>query len=100
MIAVAGLAADGVSMKFMGSGATARVGGYVPLSAEMNGTVDSVKQAPEGLEAAKYGTLKLGKQSWTFILDEPEGKPAKLYVDTNGDGDLRTIRLRGGSLGS
>jgi len=77
-----------VRTEFIGSGATARVGGYVPLRAEMNGTADSVKKAPEGLQAAKYGTLKLGTQGWTFILDEPDGKPAKLYVDTNGDGDL------------
>jgi thiol-disulfide isomerase/thioredoxin len=88
MIAVAGLAADGVSMKFIGSGATAKVGGYVPIRAEMKGTAEGVKKAPEGLTAAKYGALKLGEKSWMFVLDEPEGMPAKLYVDTNGDGDL------------
>src|SRR5262249_22416801 len=38
--------------------------------------------------APKYGKLKFGTQTWSFILDEPEGKPANLYVDTNGDGDL------------
>jgi hypothetical protein len=77
-----------VATKFIASGVTARVGGYVPIRAEMNGTADSVTQAPEGLEAPKYGKLKLGTQSWAFILDEPDDKPAKLYVDANGDGDL------------
>jgi len=32
----------------------------------------------------KYGALTIGEKSWVFILDEPEGKPAKLFVDTNG----------------
>ena len=88
MIATLGLMADDVSMKFMPSGATARLGGYSPIRAEMNGTAESVKKAPEGLNAAKYGALKIGPKSWVVILDEPEGKPAKLFVDSNGDGDL------------
>ena len=33
----------------------------------------------------KYGTLRLGTRSWGFVLDEPEGKTARLFVDTNGD---------------
>ena len=40
------------------------------------------------MKAPKYGLFKLGEKSWGFILDQPEGKPAKLYVDTNGDGDF------------
>jgi thiol-disulfide isomerase/thioredoxin len=83
-----GAPAEEVATKFMSSGVTARVGGYMPIRAEMNETADSVKKAPEGLEAPKFGKLKLGTQRWSFILDEPEGKPAKLYIDTNGDGDL------------
>ncbi len=81
-------AADDVTTKFLSRGITARLGGYMPLKAEMDEAPDSVKKAPEGLEAPKYGKLKLGTRSWIFILDEPDGKPAKLYVDTNGDGDL------------
>jgi len=88
LIAASSLAADGVSMEFASSGATAKVGGYSPIRAEMDAKADSVKKAPEGLAAPKYGVLKLGDNSWSFILDEPEGKPAKLFVDANGDGDL------------
>lgn len=88
LIAFGGLAADGVSVKFASSGATAKVGGYSPIRAEMDAKPDSVKKAPEGLAAPKYGALKLGTKSYSFILDEPEGKAAKLYVDANGDGDL------------
>lgn len=79
---------DAVKMTFVPSGATAKVGSYRPIRAEMDGTADLVKKAPEGLAAPKYGELKLGDKRWTFIVDEPEGKPAKLYVDTNADGDL------------
>lgn len=78
---------DAVSTKFIASGATAKVGGYRPLRAEMNGTAESVKTAPEGLVAPKYGEIKIGDKSWGFILDEPEGHDAKLFIDTNGDGD-------------
>jgi thiol-disulfide isomerase/thioredoxin len=88
MIVLTSLGAGEVSTKFIDSGVTAMVGGYVPISAEMDGKADSIKKAPEGLAAPKYGSLKLGSKSWAFILDEPEDKPAKLYVDTNGDGDL------------
>lgn len=102
-ITVCALLSDGVNMKFVSSGATAKTGGYSPIRAEMDAGADSVKKAPEGLTAPKYGKLKIGEKSWSFILDEPEGKPAKLFVDANGDGDLTndgeakwTARTQGG----
>ncbi len=88
LILVAGLLADGVSMEFVANGATARLGGYRPLRAEMDGTAEAVKVAPEGVTAPKYGTLTIGDKSWLFILDEPEGQPSRLFVDTNADGDF------------
>ena len=88
LIAAAGLMADGVSVKFIDKGATAKTGGYRPNRAEMDGTAESVKKVPEGLAAPKYGKLTLGEKNWSFILDEPEGTPPKLFVDTNADGDL------------
>jgi thiol-disulfide isomerase/thioredoxin len=88
LVAVSALAADGVSMKFVSSGVTAKLGGYRPMRADMDETADVAKKAPDGLAAPKYGKLKIGDKSWAFILDEPEDKPAKLYVDTDGDGDL------------
>ena len=87
-MAICGLLSEGVEMKFVASGATAKAGGYIPVPAELDAKADSVKKAPEGLAAAKYGALKFGDKSFSVILDEPEGKPAKLYVDSNGDGDL------------
>ncbi|HND52502.1 MAG TPA: TlpA disulfide reductase family protein [Pirellulaceae bacterium] len=88
MLALVGFQADGVTMKFMSSGATAKLGGYRPVRAEMDLPATTVKKAPEGLAAPKYGQLKIGEKSFTFVMDEPEGKPAKLFVDANGDGDL------------
>jgi thiol-disulfide isomerase/thioredoxin len=88
LVAVSALAADGVSMKFVASGVTQKVGGYRPDRAVMDATAEVAKTAPEGLAAPKFGKIKIGEASWAFILDEPEGKPATLYVDTNGDGDL------------
>jgi len=87
-MAICGLLSEGLEMKFIASGATAKTGGSVPVGAELDAKADSVKKAPEGLAAAKYGTMKFGDKSWSVILDEPEGKPAKLYIDSNGDGDL------------
>ena len=106
LIAVLGLEPGGVSTKFMASGAVMKAGGYRPLRAEMDGTADLVKKAPEDLKMPKYGTItfepRLTKakgdkepkkadaphKGWVFILDEHEDEPAKLFIDTNADGDL------------
>jgi thiol-disulfide isomerase/thioredoxin len=58
------------------------------MRAEMDGSAEKVLKAPEGLDAPKYGTIEIAGKSWQFIADEPEGKPARLSVDSNGDGDL------------
>jgi thiol-disulfide isomerase/thioredoxin len=88
LLAVVGAPADDVSTKFIASGATDKAGGYRPVRAPMDGKAAIAKKAPIGLAKPKYGVLKIGRKSWGFILDEPEGEPAKLFVDTNGDGDF------------
>jgi thiol-disulfide isomerase/thioredoxin len=80
--------AQDVKQSFIPQGVTKRMGGYRPLQAEMDKDADIVKKAPEGLEAPKYGLIKVGEKSWAFIVDEPEEKEATLYIDTNNDGDL------------
>jgi len=74
-------------LKFVATGMTAKMGGYRPIRAEMTPTGSGVKKAPEGLSAPGYGTLKFGEASFGFILDEPAGGAARLYVDSNGNGD-------------
>jgi len=88
MIAACGLFSEGVGLKFISEGATAKTGGYRPIRAELSENAELAKKAPEGLAAPKYGLLMIGDQRWAVIVDEPEGEPAKLYVDTNADGDL------------
>lgn len=84
-----GMVADtGVESKFVPSGVTARVGGYRPIRAQMAVEAEGVQKAPEGLTAAKYGKITFGDKNYLFILDEPADAPAKLYVDSNADGDL------------
>lgn len=75
-----------VMLKLLPSGATARTGGYMPIRAEMGATTEAKPAA--GLVAPQYGTIVAGTKKIAFVLDEPEGKPATLIVDSNGDGDL------------
>jgi hypothetical protein len=49
--------------------------------------MESITTAPEGLTAPKYGAIEIG-DTLGLHLDEREGEPAMLYIDTNGDGDL------------
>ncbi len=80
--------ADEVITKFVPSGITEKVGSYTPNRAEMDGKAESVKKAPEGLVAPKFGVLHLNDKDYLFILDEPQDQPARLFVDSNHDGDL------------
>lgn len=85
---VAGLAWDGITMEFQGSGATEKLGGYRPLRAEMDQSAEIAKKVPDELVNPKFGKFSIGEKSWAFVLDEPEDGEAKLFVDTNNDGDL------------
>lgn len=89
-IASPAFAGDGdVTQKFIPEGVTGRVGGYRPVRAEMDKEASIVKTAPDNnLEAPKYGVLELGGKTFGFVLDEPAEKPARLFVDSNGDGDF------------
>lgn len=86
-LALAG-SADGFDLKFVSSGMTAKMGGYMPIRAEMNSDASAVKKAPGGLASPMYGKLTFGNRTFAFILDELADGTQKLYVDTNADGDL------------
>jgi thiol-disulfide isomerase/thioredoxin len=81
-------AQEKVEEEFMVSGATRLQGGYSPIRAEMDEEADSVGKTPDDLKNPKFGFLVQGDLKWQFILDEPEEGEAKLYVDTNADGDF------------
>ena len=86
-LAASGPTTTGVELKLLTTGATKKSGGYRPIRADL-GAEPTLKAKPAGLTAPQFGSIKVGEKSYAFILDEPEGKPAKLYVDSNGDGDL------------
>lgn len=84
--------AQTAEFKIVPTGGMAKVGYYAPqrttFAAEKPATLT---KAPEGLEAPQYGILGMAGaegRTFHFIIDEPDGKPAKLFVDTNGNGDL------------
>ncbi|MEQ1826113.1 MAG: amidohydrolase [Pirellula sp.] len=82
------LPAEDITEKLIPEGVTRRVGGYRPLRAEMDLASDVVKKLPDDLSMPKYGKFEFGEKSWLFVLDEPSDKPARLFIDTNADGDL------------
>ncbi len=53
---------------------------------------DGLTKLPAHLAHPFYGVLTLGARehpgSFIVIVDEPDGKPEKLFVDANGNGDL------------
>ena len=90
----AGGAEEMVNLRLMPTGATARLGGYIPQHLELSSAKPSgITQTPANLSSLPYGRFsKLGpaESPTTFfvIVDEPEGRPARLFVDANGNGDL------------
>jgi thiol-disulfide isomerase/thioredoxin len=76
-----------VAMKLVSSGATQKAGGYRPIRAEFAAET-GITAKPANLGNPQFGAIKAGEKSFAFIVDEPEGKPATLYIDANADGDL------------
>jgi thiol-disulfide isomerase/thioredoxin len=86
-------AEDGtVQLTLVSKGASSKLGGPMPQRATLSSDrPSSIKKVPGDLTAAMYGTLAVtshDKGVYNIILDEPDGKPARLYVDANGNGDL------------
>ena len=88
-----GVCADEVKLEFLSSGAMPKLGGYMPQRLVLSETQPTeLKKGPAELAAPLFGILKLGPSespsSFLVLIDEPEGKPARLFVDANGNGDL------------
>ncbi|MFT3686632.1 MAG: TlpA disulfide reductase family protein [Phycisphaerales bacterium] len=79
---------DPVKLTPVPKGGMSKIGYYAPQRATMSADKpEGLKKAPADLASPQYGTLAIG-EGVLFILDEPDGKPAKLYIDTNHNGDL------------
>jgi thiol-disulfide isomerase/thioredoxin len=83
---------DAFKLKLIPEGASSKIGFYAPVRAQLkDARPDSVKKVPDGLAAPMYGVLKMtGPDAAVYhiVLDEPDGKPARLFIDANGNGDL------------
>ena len=92
LIASAAVADDATKLTFIGSGASSKIGYYAPMRATLSAEKPAtLKKVPDGLVAPQYGVLPIaGVKDRVFhvIVDEPEGKDARLFVDGNGDGDM------------
>lgn len=80
-------------LKMLPSGAMSKMGGYYPLRLAISAEKpEGLGKLPGDLAAPLFGAFKLGPteapQSFAVVLDEPDGKPSRLFVDANGNGDL------------
>jgi peroxiredoxin len=85
--------AEEVQLKWQSSDASERLDGYSPQRIQLTKVQpDSVKKAPADLTAPLYAELTLGpkeaQRTTAVILDEPEGMPSRLFIDSNNNGDL------------
>jgi peroxiredoxin len=86
-------AAQEVDLQWLAAGARDKLGGYMPqrLKLTTNAPV-ALKKAPADLAAPLYGQLQIGPKesssSFLVVIDEPDDKAARLFLDINGNGDL------------
>lgn len=100
LVTMAGVAygEDGqeVRLDWVGEGVTTRMGwGYVQPSTSLSTTRPAtLRVVPAGLKHPEYGVLPMGSQSLNRVFhvvtdaDEAGGMRKRIWVDTNGDGDL------------
>jgi peroxiredoxin len=92
-LASSALADQTVHLKIKPSGVADIVGGSFYLSCKLSETKPAIiHKLPEGLsDHPLYGVLKFtgpGVTEIAVIVDSPAGKPSRLFVDSNGNGDL------------
>lgn len=80
---------EAIHLTQIAKGASAKLGGYMPqrttFAAEKP---EGITKLPEGLTSPAFGTINIGESGVHFVIDEPDGKPASLYIDANRNGDL------------
>src|SRR5215471_16305323 len=89
----AAAAADAITLQWQESGLTAKTAGMRPNPLSLSETAPpALKKAPANLAAPRYASFQLGptgaKKTYLLILDEVDGKPTRLFVDGNANGDL------------
>lgn len=86
-------AAQEANLQWMTKDAAQALGGYMPQRLKLSSSRPApLKKAPADLVAPLFGELKVGPHespaTVLVALDEPAGRPSRLFVDTNGNGDL------------
>jgi peroxiredoxin len=92
-MASAANAAPEVNLKWQSADANKDLAGYMPQRLKLSSTKpESLKKSPEGVSTPLHGEIQIGPREKPgkvlVLLDEPEGKPSRLWVDANGNGDL------------
>jgi peroxiredoxin len=85
--------AQETNLKWKPDAATKDLGYYVPQRLKLSAALpESVKKSPPEVTAPLYGEMKIGPADAPakiiVLLDEPAGKPSRLFVDSNANGDL------------
>lgn len=74
------------------NGAMKKIGYYRPNQVKLSAEKPAgIKKVADDLTAPLYGSLTIGGQNgqtYYVIVDEPDNKPPRLFVDGNGNGDL------------
>ncbi len=76
-------------LQWMETGIRTNFSGYRPVAVALQTTKPaSISKSPAGLASPLYGFVSIGTARFSLIVDMRDGKPAKLYVDENSNGDL------------
>jgi thiol-disulfide isomerase/thioredoxin len=84
--------AGSATLKLTSSGAASVLGYYRPLNVTLSDSKPAtIKKLPADLANPLYGIIKIAgatTSEYQVVLDEPAGKPFRLFVDANGNRDL------------
>ncbi len=88
-----GVEAEPVHLKWVETGAGGRMTSVQPHRIDLSDRKPAeIKRLPADVTAPLYGVLSVGPaesiSQVAVLLDAPEGKPSRLFVDANGDGDF------------
>ena len=86
-------AGDTITLKWQEAGLSERTGGNRPNSVRLSDSAPAtLKKSPADLKSPHYGSFKIGPEkaaaTVVVIIDETDGKPTRLFVDANANGDL------------
>ena len=84
---------DPVNLEWMSTGLSTKVGYYRPIRVDLSPTKPArVARMPANISHPLFGAISFGSEEApvevTILLDEPENGPARLWIDSNGNGDL------------